>query len=262
MIMTTADLTSHRARRRPLGRSLGFARSLAIYYGRPGQTRRLAGHYADLMAPGDIAFDVGAHAGNRTRCWSRLGALVVAIEPQPQFARWLRWQFKNDAKVTVVEAALGDKAGLATLFESPRTPTVSSLSPAWIDAVGRSNGFAGVLWDAPRRVRVTTLDSLIHRFGVPKFCKIDVEGYEAEVLRGLSVPLAALSIEYLPATIDVALAAVDRLRELGPYRFNVSRGESLAYLWPDWRDADDLRAWLEARTPDEPSGDIYARLID
>lgn len=260
--MTMADLASRTPRRRPLSRSLGFARSLAMYYGRPGQTRRLAGHYADLMAPGDIVFDIGAHVGNRTRCWSRLGALVVAVEPQPHFARWLRWQFKSDAKVTVVEAALGDKAGLATLFESPRTPTVSTMSQTWMGAVGRSSGFAGVVWDEERRTRVTTLDSLIHRFGTPKFCKIDVEGYEAEVLRGLSVPLAALSIEYVPAAMDVVLAALDRLAELGAYRFNVSEGESLHYLWPDWRDADDLRRWLETRAPDAPSGDVYARLID
>lgn len=233
-----------------------------MYYGRPGQTRRLTEHYADLMAPGDIVFDIGAHVGNRTRCWSRLGALVIAVEPQPHLARWLRWQFRSDAKVTVVEAALGDKAGLATLFESLRTPTVSTMSRAWMSAVRRSSGFAGVVWDQPRRIRVTTLDTLIHRFGTPKFCKIDVEGYEAEVLRGLSVPLAALSFEYVPAAMDVVLAVLDRLTALGAYRFNVSEGESLRYLWPDWRDADDLRRWLETQAPDAPSGDVYARLID
>ena len=233
-----------------------------MYYGRPGRGRRLRRHYGTFLRPGDLAFDIGAHLGDRTRCWSQLGATVVALEPQPQFARALRWQFQGSPRVIVEPMAVGARPGTATLHASRRTPTVTTLSTDWIASVRKAESFARVRWDQQVQVPVTTLDVLIERFGVPRFCKIDVEGYEAEVLRGLSRPLPAVSMEYVPVAIEVALEAVGLLQRLGHYRFNVSLGEALRFEWPDWRGPDEIRAWLQDRNPDETSGDVYARLED
>ncbi|HSA81614.1 MAG TPA: FkbM family methyltransferase, partial [Geminicoccaceae bacterium] len=150
--------------------------------------------------------------------------------------------------------------GRATLFESRRTPTVTTLSDAWIERVRRTSGFERVAWQDRREVPVTTLDRLIARHGLPRFCKIDVEGFEAEVLRGLSQPLSALSLEYVPAAVGVALAAIARLDQLGRYRFNLTSGERMRWLWPEWRGRSEVEDWLARRRPGEPSGDVYARL--
>ncbi|MEM7022054.1 MAG: FkbM family methyltransferase, partial [Pseudomonadota bacterium] len=180
----------------------GFARSLVIYYGQPWRLASMRRHYGALVRDGDLVFDIGAHVGNQSRCLAGLGARVVAIEPQPEFARWLRWLFRSDRRITVVETAIGAKTGSAQLFQSPRTPTVATLSADWIDSVRKAESFARVAWDEPVEVPVTTLDALIDRYGMPRFCKIDVEGYEAEILRGLSQPIELLSFEYVPAAID------------------------------------------------------------
>jgi FkbM family methyltransferase len=241
-------------------RALGLARSLAMYYGQPWRTAALRRLYREFLGPGDLAFDIGAHVGNRTRLWSRLGARVIAVEPQPDFAAWLRWQFRRDPRVTVLEQAVAAQPGSARLHPSPRTPTVSTLSADWIARVRTDQGFAGVDWAAPVEVPATTLDGLIGEYGLPRFCKIDVEGFEAEVLRGLSQPIAALSFEYLPAAIEVALAALEHLARLGTYRFNVTAGEQARFLWPEWRDTGATAGWLGARHAGEGSGDVYARL--
>ena len=241
-------------------RALGLARSLLIYHGRPWRRRALRRLYGQFLGPGDLAFDVGAHVGDRTGCFAALGARVIAIEPQPDLAAWLRWQFAGKRRVTVLESALGAAPGRATLHLSRRTPTVTTLSQGWIERVQASAGFARVAWQDRQDVPVATLDALIARHGVPRFCKIDVEGFEAEVLRGLSQPLPALSLEYVPAAIEVALAAIGRLLELGPYRFNVTRGERLRRLWPEWRGGREIERWLAGRRAGEPSGDVYARL--
>jgi FkbM family methyltransferase len=242
--------------------ALGFARSLAIYHALPWRSRALRRHYAAFLGPGDLAFDVGAHVGNHARCFAGLGARVIAIEPQPAFAGWLRRLFRNQPGVTVVECALAAAPGAVELYPSPRTPTVATASRGWIETVRASRGFERVRWADAAEVSATTLDDLIARFGLPRFCKIDVEGYEAEVLRGLSRPIPALSFEYVPAAIEVARRAADLLAALGPYRFNATIGERRRFVWPSWRPLDALDRWLAARAADEPSGDVYARLED
>jgi FkbM family methyltransferase len=243
--------------------ALGFARSLAIYHGQPWRTRTLRRHYAAFLGPGDLAFDVGAHVGNHARCFAGLGARVIAIEPQPAFAAWLRRLFRARPQITVIECALAGAPGVVELHRSPRTPTVATVSRRWIATVRASGGgFERVHWAGAVQVPATTLDALIARYGLPRFCKIDVEGYEAEVLRGLSQPIPVLSFEYVPAAIDVARRAAELLAALGPYRFNPTIGERRRFLWRKWQPLDALDAWLAARRVNEPSGDIYARLED
>lgn len=238
--------------------ALGLGRSLAIYYGRPWRQRRLARFYRPFLPPGALAFDIGAHVGNRARALRAAGARVVAVEPQPAFATFLRATLPGD--ITVRAEAVGPAPGEAELAVSRLHPTVSSLAGGFPAEAGAAPGFGHVRWDARLRVPVTTLDALIAEHGAPAFVKIDVEGFEAEVLAGLSRPVPALAFEYLPPLRAGAQAAVRRLAALGPYRFNPVRGEAPAFLWPEWRDAGATLDWLAGLPPDAGSGDLYARL--
>ena len=112
--------------------------------------------YAHMVAPGDLVFDIGAHAGNRTRSLAAMGCRVVALEPQPDFARLLRRLFARAPRVTVVEAAVGRAAGTATLAVSQRNPTVTTISSSWRKARAADPAFAGVEWNRSLEVPVTT----------------------------------------------------------------------------------------------------------
>jgi len=241
-----------------LARQIGVARSLAIYYA-PGKVRRLRRFYAPLVRPGDLCFDIGAHVGNRIAAWTGLGARVVAVEPQADLMAWLRRRYGDTPGVTLVEAAVGAAEGAATLRLDPRNPTVASLSPDWIAAVGGDASFSGVRWRAAEPVRLTTLDALIAAHGRPALCKIDVEGFEAEALRGLSQPLPLVSFEYIPAAIDVAGECLARLAALGDYTFNWFEGESHRWASPVWLEPDAMAGRLNALAAGRASGDIFAR---
>ena len=243
-----------------LRRGYGLARSAAIYHGNPLKRRRMRGFYRQFVRPGDLCFDIGAHLGDRTGHFLALGARVVALEPQPGPLAVLRRLYGGDARVTLIAAAAGAAPGEAELAIDPMNPTVASLSPEWRARVARVRSFAGIAWRERLRVPVTTLDALIAEHGRPAFCKIDVEGFEAAVLEGLSQPLPALSIEYIPAALDGTFAALARLKALGDYRFNRSPGESLRFPVLQWRSHAAMAEELGKLDPEDGSGDIYARL--
>ena len=224
--------------------------------------RALRRHHALFVGPGDLAFDVGAHVGNHARCLVGLGARVVAIEPQPAFAAWLRRLFRARPDVTVLECALAATPGDVELYASPRTPTVATVSRRWIEVVRASPGFHRVSWASGIRVPATTLDALIARYGRAALLQDRRGGLRGRGIARLSQPVPALSFEYLPAASDVARRAAGLLAALGPYRFNHTIGERRRFVWEQWQPVGALDTWLAACHADEPSGDIYARLED
>jgi FkbM family methyltransferase len=244
-----------------VSRARGLGRSLAVYYGPFWRRGRLTRFYQQFLRPGDLAFDLGSHVGNRIRVFRRLGADVVAVEPQPDLLSVLRLLYGRDPGVRLEACGVGAAKGLGTLHLSRRTPTVSSFADSWIEEVSTDPGFRRVRWDSALPVAVVTLDDLIARHGEPQFCKIDVEGFEHEVLTGLSRPLAALSFEYLPAAAERAIACVERLTMIGDYRFRRSRVETHRWWDERWLDAPAMIEMLGG-LPDRRSGDVYAVRLD
>jgi FkbM family methyltransferase len=239
--------------------ALGLGRSLAMYYARPWRQRALRRFYAAHVGSGDLAFDIGAHVGNRTRALRACGAEVVAVEPQALFHAFLARTLPR-AGVHLRRCAVGAAAGEITLKVSRRHPTVSSAAPGWPLQVAKDPGFQHVRWDGAERVPMLTLDDLIAAHGRPRFCKIDVEGMESAILAGLSQPIPLIAFEYLPASLEVAEACLDRLAALGPYEVNVIQGEAAVFRWPDWTAPAAAKAPLRELAADGRSGDVYARL--
>ena len=240
--------------------SLGLLRSLVVYW-RPGRQRALRRLYGSLVRPGDLVFDVGAHLGDRSAAFSALGARVVALEPQPDVRRWLTRLVGTRPGVIIRPEAVGRARGTARLAVSHRTPTVSSLAECWRTALPAANrGFHHVRWRGSVEVDVTTLDALVNEHGTPHFCKIDVEGFEAEVLSGLTWPLPALSVEFVQGALDIAVESVQRLETLGRYEFNAVLGEGRYFLSDPWVGADQMIDWLRRGAAGARSGDVYARI--
>ena len=250
-------------RRRPpvINRAAGMTRSLVTYYGPVWRRRRFEAFYRQFLRPGELAFDVGAHVGNRVRVFRQIGARVVAIEPQPDFVAVLRMLYGRDPGVAIEAIGVAAERGQGELHLSSRTPTVSTFADSWMNDVQADRRFHRIRWDTVISVPLVTLDELITRHGEPQFCKIDVEGFEHEVLSGLSRPLPALSFEYIPIANARAIACVERTSALGDYRYRHSRVETHRWAIANWLEPETMIEILRA-LPDDRSGDVYAVRTD
>jgi len=246
--------------RRSIRGAAGIARSLRIYYGNPARRRMMAALYSHFVKPGDLVFDIGAHVGDRIAAFRSLGVRVVAIEPQPAAYRWLKLRYGRDPMVSLVQAAMGDHAGEASFHVNLANPTVSTASKDFIAAARGASGWEGQHWDETISVPLVTLDMLIEKHGAPAFAKIDVEGFELNVLNGLSEPIPALSFEFTTIQRDLAVACIERLTQLGPYEFNAALGESQQLLFQKDVSPAMMRTHLRTLPHEANSGDIYARL--
>jgi FkbM family methyltransferase len=213
--------------------------------------------YAQFIRRGDLVFDVGANLGNRSKVFAKMGAVVVAIEPQEACANHLSSVFHLTPQFHLVRTALGASVGRVEMLIA-NANTVSSLSPDWVHAVQSSGRFPECEWSHTAMVSVDTLDNLIDRFGCPAFVKVDVEGFEEQVIAGLSMPVPFISFEFTPEFIEGTVKCITRLCSIADTRFQLSLGESMEFMLPEWVTGDMLRHKL-SDVSSSAFGDIYAR---
>lgn len=254
------SLNSHKHQSMDIRTRLGILRSVAVYYWKPFNKRRLMRFYGQFIQPGDLCFDIGAHLGNRTNAWLALGAKVVAVEPQPQCLNYMERKFGQNENVTIYNGAVADKRGELTLHISRATPTISTFSNAkWRQKINDQVDYE-VKWEDQILVETVTLDDLIEKYGIPTFCKIDVENFETEVLMGLSQPIPTLSFEYYPPAIANSLRCFNILEDLAEYEYNYSFGESQKFQSDKWLAADAIKGIISGFYLHKHYGDVYARL--
>ena len=223
------------------------------------QRQGMVAFYQQFIRVGDLCFDVGANVGERTDIFLTLGARVVCVEPQPACVERLIGKYRDNTKVVVVAKGLAPEPGTMKLMLCKEAHTLATFAENW-----KSGRFRGYKWESTLDVPVTTLDLLLRKYGKPAFCKIDVEGYEYQVLQGLSSPTGIVSFEFTREFLDDAGRCMDHLGSLGYSEFNYALGDNLrgtpALALRDWTNS---RLIMDAVANEEGAllwGDIYARL--
>lgn len=222
--------------------------------------RAMIDFYREFIKDGDLCFDIGANIGNRTDIFLKLGATVVAIEPQVACMEKLRKKYGTNKRVILVNKGLDEKRGEKMMHIS-EDDTISSMSDEWISAVTKSGRFQYSSWDNCQSVSVITLDDLIANYGKPVFCKIDVEGYELPILKGLSQPISYISFEFVPEIIDPTINCINHLSTLGNALFNYSIGESMNLVLSEWVSNEKISEILKSLPDKSIFGDVYVNFL-
>jgi FkbM family methyltransferase len=207
-----------------------------------------------LFKAGDLVFDVGANIGAKTGEFVASGARVVCFEPQPDCVIQLQQRFAQNPNVVIEATGLAAQSGTLELSICSAANTISTFSSAW-----KKGRFSDYQWDRKVLVPVTTLDAAIARHGIPAYVKVDVEGFELDVLRGLSSPLPLLSFEFTIEFLETNRDCARHLESIGFGKFNAKIGTLDNYISKRWLSAEELFVLLRSSSDTELWGDIYAR---
>ena len=212
----------------------------------------------DLLPSNPRMFDIGANIGGKTRAYLAFHpSLVVSVEPLPDCVNFLRETFKDHSNVIVVPKCASYFIGDLTFFMSDAYSYLSTADELW-----KHGRFKDFTWSRSIVVPTTTIDELIELYGMPDFCKIDVEGYELSVLQGMTTPIPYLSFEFTFEYLDQKTKpCLDYLYSLGYRSFNVAVLDTEAFNGTGkWVDRDTLFAYLKNHPDHLCWGDVYARL--
>ena len=217
--------------------------------------RQMRAFYGQFMGKGDLVFDIGAAVGEYAEVFCQLGARVVAVEPNPARCETL-YKLSRIRDIRVEGCAVGATAGAANLHLCDEA-NFSTLSDRWIDRAAEAG--SQVKWLGDIEVPVTTLDTLSKRHGVPRFVKIDVEGFEEHVLGGMTFQPAGLSFEFSLYVREAAYRCL-RLPVMEGYEFNAIAGRDLSFNHAQWMRAEQMVEWIRSvKDVNYEYGDIFAR---
>jgi FkbM family methyltransferase len=201
--------------------------------------------------PGGVIFDIGANEGAKTDVFLRLGARVIAVEPDGTCSRRLKERFLelriHPRPVTIVTRAVSNSAGTEEMLIDGPGSAVNTMSPKWAESLKKNratfaHGHCGLEFSQTKLVETTTIDELIAQQGLPFFVKIDVEGHELSALRGLHRPVPWLSFEVnLPEFRPEGLECIRVLTELAHTgRFNYTSDCAHGLTLKDWMPAEEF----------------------
>jgi len=214
----------------------------------------------------DLIFDIGANLGSKASTFLRLGARVVAVDPDESNQRVLRERFLAyrvfKKPVSVVGMALSEKNGVETFWIDEPGSGKNTLNQKWVQILRQDEARFGERFGFRQKkaVPTITLDELISAYGSPFFVKIDVEGHEEKVLRGLRYPVPYLSFEVnLPEFRPEGLKCVELLNHLmlaADFNYVIESRSELAS--PRWLNSREVAHVLENCS--ERSIEIYYRV--
>jgi len=205
----------------------------------------------------DLVYDVGANVGDATQLFLSYGARVIAFEPQPNCVAVLDERFKKEISeglVTVYPVGLSDVAKWMTLSVCSISPTVSTFSAEW-----KQGRFKGFVWDKHIEVRVKRLAEIFNVIGLPKYIKINTEGWEFPVLKGMGGECPAfLSFEHAHECISKTRLCIDVL--VGK-EFNFFYHDTYRLSLKRWVSAHEINAYLESQTDPMFWGNVCVRNV-
>lgn len=217
--------------------------------------------FENIIKKGDLVFDVGSNIGDKSESFLNLGAKVIGFEPQTECYYYLLDRFKGNPNLFAENIALSNKVGSEIMYKASYH-TISSMSEEFITEAKKER-FTEYNWDTKIVVETNTLDNIVKKYGLPSFIKIDVEGYELNVLQGLSTSVDFVSVEFNPELCQSTIDCIEYVDNLNNNQslFNYGYREDEFFKF-DWISKDQIIEYLRSINDHVfEFGDVYIKKI-
>lgn len=158
-----------------------------------------------------LCFDIGANRGDFTYAALAKGYDVVALEPASIFKQ-LAKNFIYDNRVTPLKYAVSMNDYDAVEFYEAEEDGLSTLNKDWL--TNETMPYCGKPFKQVLATTIT-LDTLALKYGKPDLIKLDVEGGEWHVFKGMSSYMGTIAFEWTLATIDQHQLQLEYLKHGG-----------------------------------------------
>ena len=202
---------------------------------RTGKTKKAVAFYSsflDTHTDNRLIFDIGANKGNKVNAFLKMGFNVIAVEPEQKALSTLRWRFGHNKKVTILDNGVSDEEKILTIHIAENRSGLNTVSDKWVDSLEKEKANRWQKKHAFKKsyeIKAITVDQLYQKFGVPYYIKIDVEGYEKNVIKGMSSLPSFVSFETnLPEFLEETIECIQHLTSISDkIRFNYSITDKL-----------------------------------
>lgn len=233
-----------------------FNKARTFYYWYKDKNPKIKEFYSHFISKDDLCFDIGANIGRKIDIFLKLTSKIVAVEPQEECFKYLHKRYRKKKDVVIIQKALSFKQGYEDMHICEAN-SLSSLSKEWVNEFGQTSRYRDFKWVNKIKVETTTLDQLIQEYGVPKYCKIDTEGFEFDVLKGLTQPLPYLSFEIFPENKNI-VNCISYLSEISPLSFNFLHEGKNKFKFGQWLTAIEMIDFVK-KSRETLFGEIFCR---
>lgn len=211
--------------------------------------------YSALISKGDLCFDIGANNGKKSKLMLASGAKVIAFEPQSSCFDYLSELKKKNSNFDFYQLAVGAKSESKKLHLSKKYSEIATLSDDFIANYTTDD----VYWTDSEIVEVKTLDSLIADFGCPDYCKIDVEGYELEILSHLNHSIPIIEFEFTEKFMNHTFRIINGFDDKTVYNYILN--EHLKFQLKDWIPAKAIKEILVDLNAKNLHGNLFCKTL-
>jgi len=210
----------------------------------------------DGFRKGDLIFDIGANLGYKADIFMRMGAEVVSVEPDETSQEILKQKFLKyrlkKKRFAIVSKAVSEKSSIQRMWIDTPGGAMNTLSEKWAEVLRDDDQRFGhrLSFRQWKEVETISMEQLIAQQGLPFFVKIDTEGHELSVLRGMERPVPYLSFEVnLPEFRPEGLECIQVLGRLASEgKFNYARDCRQGLALKEWATKEEFSAVLDSCT--------------
>jgi FkbM family methyltransferase len=184
-----------------------------------------------------ILFDIGANRGLYTDSNAKKYDKFILVEANKHLCNFLKNNYINNPNIIIEQKIVSSDKN--TVFYISNVDVISSCDSEWINNSRFSNKSC-YNFNKTTDNESITIDELVEKYGIPEYIKIDVEGYELNVLKSMTKKYCPIGFEWAEEKKDELLLSLEYVKSLGYEKFCLQKEDKYDFVPEKWLDYNQI----------------------